>query len=95
MKTRIYTPAQLDALLVVAPVGLCDPEPSDAIVELDIDSADFVGRALLMGVYTDGRFDVLLADDSEIHTLWLADCKVFVDQDEALDVNDKAHSMHW
>lgn len=66
MQSRIYIPAELDAL-----------QADGVVPEIDIDSADFVGRALLFGVYTDGRFEIMVGDNDRLLTLWLGDCKVF------------------
>lgn len=67
MSTRIWTATDLDNRMV-----------NEATRSIDVDCPeDFYQGAFLMGVYQDGRFEILPADSDDILTLDLADCKVF------------------
>ncbi|ADK73467.1 hypothetical protein RDJLphi1_gp66 [Roseobacter phage RDJL Phi 1] len=67
MSTRIWTANDLDNRMT-----------DEATRNIDVDCPeDFYKGAFLMGVYTDGRFEILPADSDDILTLNIADCKVF------------------
>ena len=73
MSLRLFTTAELDALL-----------SPDTAATLAVDSCThgYMPECVLLGVYTDGRFDVVVFEESSDRemTLTLSDCKVFLVQ---------------
>lgn len=67
---RLYTPTELDNLISL-----------DAAVVVAVDAPEaYWPECVLTGVYTDGRFDVIiLSEGPDVEkTLNLRDCKVFL-----------------